>query len=258
MASCPLSKIWGAVGRPLLFAVAAAVPRISVPSEQEMFLFHTDLLTFTLRYLAVKKEVPANVYATNLNFVYLRIADNERLRNHSFTLELEFAGFATENPNRAIFRRKAWLDDAHTYDYFGPQTFGCTGEQGSGGSFQGYPPEAPWTYPEPKHVEFEGSLDHVISHIDTTSGAFLIKVRNNGMFSDNRILPALNVLSYRGEISLDWKIMLSILFKKLEAGQRLREIPESCNSIAEMMDARPLCPFSNLVGPNKQCYCRLD
>ena len=78
------------------------------------------------------------------------------------------------------------------------------------------------------------------------------------MFSDNRILPALNVLSYRGEVSLDWKIMLSILFKQLKAGQRLHERPESCNSIAEMMEARPLCPFSNLLGPTKQCYCHLD
>ncbi len=206
----------------------------------------------------MKKEVPASVYATNLNFVYLRIADNERLRNHSFTLEFEFSGFATEDSNRAIFRRRAWLDDAHTYDYFGPQTFGCTGEQGNGGSFQGFSGEEPWAYPEPKHVEFEGSLDHVISNIDTTSGAMLIKVRENAIFADNCLLPALKVAAYRGEVSLEWKPMCSILYKELEAGQQLRERPERCNSVAEMIEARPLCPFSKLLGPTTQCYCHLD
>ena len=126
--------------------------------------------------------------ATNLNVIYLRVADNERLRNHSFTLEFEFAGFASEDPNRAIFRyseKRLGLDDAHTYDYFGPQTFGCTEEQNNGGSFQGYFAEEPWAYPVPKHVEFEDSLDHVIADIDTAGGAFLVKVRENGMFADN-------------------------------------------------------------------------
>ena len=206
----------------------------------------------------MKKDVPASVYATNLNFVYLRIADNERLRNHSFTIEFEFAGFATENPDRAIFRKRAWLDDAHTYDYFGPQTFGCSEEQDHGGSFEGYPPEEPWAYPEPKHVEFEGSLDRVLSNIDTTGGAFLIKVRENAMFADNCLLPVLNVAAYRGELSLDWKALFCILFKELEAGQQIRERPESCDRVTEMIEARPLCPFSRLIGGTTQCYCHWD
>ena len=163
----------------------------------------------------------------------------------------------TENSDRAVFRRRTWLQDAHTYDYFGPQTFGCTEEQGHGGSFQGYTPEEPWAYPEPKHVEFEGSLDRVISNIDTNRGAFLIKVRENGMFGDNCLLPTLKVAAYKGGISLDWKVMFSILFKELEAGQQLRERPGNCNSIAEMIEARPLCPYSRLLGPTTQCYCHL-
>ena len=56
--------------------------------------------------------------ATNFNFIYLRVADNERLRNHSFTLELEFAGIASEDPSRAIFRysekRLGWTTLTHT------------------------------------------------------------------------------------------------------------------------------------------------
>ena len=206
----------------------------------------------------MKKEVPAYVYTTNLNFIYLRVPDNERLKNHSFTLELEFAGFDPENPNRAIFRKKAWLDDAHTYDYFGPQTFGCTDEQGNGSSFQGYSAEEPWAYPEPKHVEFKGSLDHVIANIDTAGGAFLMKVRQNGMFADNSLLPALKIAAYRGEISLDWRIMLHMLFKELKAGEQLREGPEACTSVADMILARPLCPFSKLLGDPTQCYCHHD
>ena len=202
----------------------------------------------------MKKVVPASVYATNPNFVYLRIADNERLRNHSFTLEFKFAGFATDNPNRAIFRRRAWLDDAHTYDYFGSQ-ISSTAEQGTRGSFQGDPPEAPWSYPEPKHVEVEGSLDHVMSNINTASGAFLIKAQGNAMFGENCLLPALNMASYRGEVSLDWKVMFSILCKELQAGQQLRERPQRCDSVGEILEERPLCPFSKLHGPTTQCHC---
>ena len=206
----------------------------------------------------MKKEVPAYVYTTNLNFIYLRVPDNERLSNHSFTLKLEFAGLAPEDPNRAIFRKTAWLDDAHTYDYFGPQTFGCTDEQGNGSSFQGYSAEDPWAYPEPKHVEFEGSLDHVIANIDTAGGAFLVKVGKSGMFADNSLLPALKIAAFRGEISLDWRIMLNMLFKELKAGEQLRERPEACTSVADMIRARPLCPFSKLLGPSTQCYCHHD
>ena len=136
------------------------------------------------------------------------------------------------------------MDDAHTYDYFGPQTFGCSGEQDYGGSFQGYPPEEPWAYPEPKHVEFEDSLDRIISNIDTTGGAFLIKVRKNGMFADNCLLPVLNIAAYKGETSLFWKA---------KAGQQLRERPESCKSTAEVIEARPVCPFSEWLGPITQC-----
>ena len=68
-------------------------------------------------------------------------------------------------------------------------------------SFQGYPPDDPWSFPEPKHVIFEGSLDRIISKINTSCGAFLIKAGENGMFVDNRLLPRLNVAAYKGEIS---------------------------------------------------------
>ena len=197
------------------------------------------------------------VYPIHLNFAYLHLLDM-RLSNHSFTLELEFAGFAPENPNRALFRKREWLDDGHTHDYAGPQTFGCTEEKGNGSSFHGYSTDDPWAYPDPKHVEFEGSLDQVLSNIDTTGGAFLIKVRKNGMFADNCLLPTLKVAAYKGEVSLDWKAMLSILFKELEAGQQTRERPERCDSIAEMMLFRPLCPYSKLINPTSKCYCRVN
>ena len=170
-------------------------------------------------------------------------------------MELEFAGIITGKSNTAIFRRKDWLEDAHTYDFFGPQTFGCRGEQGTGSSFQDYPPEDPWSYPEPKHVIFEGSLDHIISNINTSCGAFLIKAGENAMFVDNCLLPLLNLAAYRGEFSLDWKKRFNILFKDLEAGERLRERPGSCNSVVEMIGARPLCPNSKLSGPTTDCFC---
>lgn len=74
------------------------------------------------------------------------------------------------------------------------------------------------------------------------------------MFGDNCLLPTLKVAAYNGEVSLDWKAMFSILFKELEAGQRLRERPGSCNSIVEMIEERPLCPYSSLISPTSQCF----
>ena len=206
----------------------------------------------------MKKGPPANVYTKNSGYIFCNVGKNKRLRNHSFTLELEFSGLTPENPNRAIFRKRAWLEDAHTYDYWGPQTFNCTGEQSSGGSFQAYSANEAWILPKPKHVEFKGSLDQVISNIDTTGGAFLIKVRKNGMFADNCLIPDLKVAAYHGEVSLDWKVLFSILFKELETGQQIRERPEICNSISEMILARPLCPFSKLLGPPTHCCCNED
>ena len=147
------------------------------------------------------------------------------------------------------------MEDIHSGGLFGPSTFSCRGEQGTGSSFQGYPPEDPWTWSELNHVKFEGPLDRLIAHIDTSSGGFLIKVGENGMFVDNRLLPTLNVAAYRGEVSLNWKTMFNILFKDLEAGEQLREQPASCDSVVEMIGARPLCPNSRLLGPTTECFC---
>lgn len=147
------------------------------------------------------------------------------------------------------------MEDEHTYDFFGPQTFSSRREQLTGSSFQGYPLDDPWSFPEPKHVIFEGSLDRIISNIDTSCGAFLIKSGGNGIFVDNRLLPRLNIAAYNGEVSLNWKTMFNILFKDLEVGERLRERPASCNSVVEMIEARPLCPNSELLGPNTECFC---
>ena len=179
----------------------------------------------------MKKGVPANVYTTNVGYVSCNVGNNKRLRNHTFTLELQLAGLTPENSDRAIFRKRAWLENAHTYDYWG-QTFNCTKEQSSGGS---YSANEAWIYPKPKHVEFKGSLDQVISNIDTIGGAFLIKVRKNGMFANNCLIPDLKVAAYHGEVSLDWKVLFSILFKELEAGQQIRERPKSCTSIGKMI-----------------------
>lgn len=203
----------------------------------------------------MKGGIPADVYATDFNFAYGDPSGKQRLRPHSFTIELEFVGIATGKSSKALFRRKDWLEDAHTYDFFGPQSFSCRGEQGTGSSFQGYPPEDPWSYPEPKHVIFDGSLDRIILNINTNCGAFLIKAGGDVMFVDNRLLPRLNVAAYRGEVSLDWKIMFNMLFKDVEAGERLREWPASCNSVVEMIGARPLCPNSRLLGPITECFC---
>ena len=75
------------------------------------------------------------------------------------------------------------------------------------------------------------------------------------MFVDNRLLPMLDLAAYKGEVSLNWKTMFNILFKNLEVGERLRERPASCNSVVEMIGARPLCPNSELLGPTTECFC---
>lgn len=90
---------------------------------------------------------------------------------------------------------------------------------------------------------------------DTNCGAFLIKAGGNAMFVDNRLLPTLIVAAYRGEVSLNRKTMFNILFKDLEAGERLRERPGSCNCVVEMIGARPLFPNTRLLGLTTECFC---
>ena len=73
----------------------------------------------------MKGGILADVYTTDLYFANGDPSDKQRLRPHLFTIELDFVEIATRKSSTAIFRRMIWLEDAHTYGFFYPQTFSC-------------------------------------------------------------------------------------------------------------------------------------